>query len=319
MKTFANLSISLLSIFLTLVMIELLFRLVSAFSEKEVARTDRPHADYMPRHATKFRDYVYPDARGPNTLRIVTVGDSFTYAGNVELPDSYSKRLEWLMNQLPPDGRKVEVIKAGLPGRCSVDEVEMVHNFINEYHPDVILLQIFLNDPDCDPAVHSFKNAMGFMNDLKKWPIFSYWKSGAFVVDRLYNSKSQRVTKQYYEDIFADPENWDRFSKSIQEMKEISSKSSVKFAAFLFPTFSFPLTEDAYPFLSIHRKVAALFKELNTPFLDLFPFYRNIPAERLEAVVDVDPHPNEIAHRIAATAIYNWIERIGLWKQPFGH
>ena len=43
------------------------------------------------------------------------------------------------------------------------------------------------------------------------------------------------------------------------------------------------------------------------PLLDLRPFYTGIDARRLAVVPFSDPHPNELAHRIAADAIADYL------------
>ena len=67
--------------------------------------------------------------------------------------------------------------------------------------------------------------------------------------------------------------------------------------------------DDRYPFYEIHKKVDALLTSLGVPHLDLSSSFKGIPLERLQVIPGVDRHPNEIAHRMAAEAIYLWLEK----------
>ena len=55
------------------------------------------------------------------------------------------------------------------------------------------------------------------------------------------------------------------------------------------------------------KKVAAAAKGLDLPVLDLLPAYAGIDARRLAAEAFTNPHPNELAHRIAAQELSGYI------------
>ena len=48
------------------------------------------------------------------------------------------------------------------------------------------------------------------------------------------------------------------------------------------------------------------------PYLDLLPAFQGVDPVRMQAVPGIDPHPSEIAHRIAAEAILNYLLKQGL-------
>ena len=76
----------------------------------------------------------------------------------------------------------------------------------------------------------------------------------------------------------------------------------MKLVAVIFPLLAMPL-DDSYPFEAVHGFLHSLLSERQIPFVDLRDAYRGMPNERLQAIPGKDPHPSEIAHRVAAEVI----------------
>ena len=79
--------------------------------------------------------------------------------------------------------------------------------------------------------------------------------------------------------------------------------------------FSFGLDDD-YPFTDIHDSLHRLLEEAGLAYLDLLPEYRGMDMNRLEVVPYKDPHPNEIAHRIAAEHLWEYLAEKGFVPGP---
>ena len=207
------------------------------------------------------------------------------------------------MLNLNTTNQKVEVLNWGVPGYSTAQEIRLVRRALSTYQPDLIVLEVTLNDPEMQPyrVTHSYQNAQGEV--LLNNPIFSYWQSLGFIVRRIENTITQREYKQYYFDLYEHQDTWSRFADSAKEIKHRTTMAKVPLVAMLFPLFSHRL-DDEYPFRKLHEKVGALFASLDIPLLDLYPFFRGIPTERLQVIPGTDGHPNEIAHRIAADALY---------------
>jgi hypothetical protein len=84
-----------------------------------------------------FRDREYPAARTEGVLRIVVIGDSFTF-GSARPEENYPKALERLL------AGRAEVINTGVPAYSTVQEVAHLKRFGLPFHPDVVLLGLFL-------------------------------------------------------------------------------------------------------------------------------------------------------------------------------
>jgi hypothetical protein len=96
-----------------------------------------------------FRDDDrYSRKKPPDTFRIMAVGDSYTFGAGVELEDTYSKKLEKLLNERHPSPlyRYYEVINAGIPGANTAMEVDFLREWGLKYNPDLVLVAFVLND-----------------------------------------------------------------------------------------------------------------------------------------------------------------------------
>lgn len=307
-----NLLITLGATVLTLLLVEIGFRFLPD-SPKPIASAARPYQYFLPEHNEGRHDYAHSPTKPAGNFRIIVIGDSFTYGDKMQFYDTFSKRLERMLN-LNEQQRKVEVLNWGKPGYSTMHEIVQVRRAVTEYNPDLILLQVTLNDLDAVPyrVSHSYQNSQGQI--ILANPIFTYWKSLAFIARRILNTITHREYSQYYRDIFANPQNQSTFTAAVTEIAKSARNHNVPLVATLFPLFSHPLDAD-YPFNSQHDYIRSVFKQAQIPLYDLLPRYSGIPAHDLQVVPGADSHPNEIAHRIAAEGIYAFLLRQKLLPQ----
>jgi hypothetical protein len=96
-----------------------------------------------------LRDREIPLERRPGTDRIMMLGDSFILGWGVPFDDIVSKRLERMFAK---DGRKVEVVNAGVGNYNSIMEVEYYLTRGYKFHPDVVVLNYTFNDAEPVPS-----------------------------------------------------------------------------------------------------------------------------------------------------------------------
>ena len=88
-----------------------------------------------------LRDRVH-GSKQPDELRVMLVGDSFTFGHGVELGDTIPQRLESSLNdQLE---RPVSVINLGVPAYAPWQELIRLREVGLAFEPDLVLLQVFL-------------------------------------------------------------------------------------------------------------------------------------------------------------------------------
>ena len=95
-------------------------------------------------NADGFRDRQYPQ-KGPNSVRIVGIGDSNMFGWGVAQDKNFLKFMERRLNKQYP--RRVwEVLNTGTPGYNTYMKVEALRTRALKYKPDIVLLQHTIND-----------------------------------------------------------------------------------------------------------------------------------------------------------------------------
>lgn len=88
-----------------------------------------------------FRDREYQREKTPDTVRIVSLGDSFTWGWGVENNEIYMEVAENIL-----DG--VEILNMGQNGYSTGQELLLLKRAVKAYSPDFVTLGFFINDLD---------------------------------------------------------------------------------------------------------------------------------------------------------------------------
>ncbi|MCO6429900.1 MAG: SGNH/GDSL hydrolase family protein [Deltaproteobacteria bacterium] len=296
----ANLGVALLGIVTALVIVEVAFRLVAG--RKARPWDDRPSLYFMPAGARSLGDGPYPFEKPAEVFRVAVIGDSFTFGPNMQFEDTFPKRMERWLN-LEHKG-KAEVINFGVSGLSTYNEAAVL-SMAFDYSPDLVLLEITLNDAELNPLTREERDKL-FGAPFLKYKLFTYWKSAAYLLSRLHNTQTRRLYINYFENLFDDPSMYGRFMKSLRKVGAACRSRNVKVAAIIFPLFDFPFDKN-YPFQRVHKRIHDALKQAEIPFIDLRRIYDGIPPERLQVIPGFDSHPNEIAHRMAAESVIKWL------------
>ena len=292
--TTTKIALGLFGLLCSALAIEVAFRILAS-SLKPTTWNDRPYAYFLPSTAHSLQD-ADPAPKAPGVFRIAVVGDSFTFGPNMQLDDTFSKKLERMLNQNVA-ARRVEVLNRGVNGASTENEVETVRQVIRE-QPDILIVEITLND--AEPHILSDREREDlFGAPWLRWKIFSVWRSLGFVAQRFHNSQTARRYIKYHSNFFKDPATRERFDRSIRRIVSITKGAHVPLLAMVFPLFDFPVDE-RYPFTETHQIISGVLSKYGIPTIDLRTAYARIPPDRLQVIPGVDNHPNEIAHRIAA-------------------
>lgn len=160
------LGLSLPTLLLSLLLVEIMLRLLIPVADRPAYRFDneaglmtlRPYergtftlgvwgevlsADFTINNAgwNAPRDYVAE--KSPDTLRIAIIGDSFIEALQVEQSESVSGRLETLLNG---ESKRVEVYSFGISGAPLSNYLLMMRYAAERYAPDLFIINIVEND-----------------------------------------------------------------------------------------------------------------------------------------------------------------------------
>ena len=100
-------------------------------------------------NSSGFRDLEFPKQKSPSVLRIICLGDSWTFGANVGQEQAYPQRLRNLLKQQFPN-RSVEVLNLGVLGYSSFQGLELLKRWAIELEPDIVVLAFAMNDASVD-------------------------------------------------------------------------------------------------------------------------------------------------------------------------
>lgn len=274
--------------------------------EKNDAPYTYPINRYGPGMFDYVRDLKYDKEKPRGTVRIICVGDSFTYGDGVKFDDTYAKRLERSLNYLQgrKTGKKYEVLNMSWCGFSTFQEINQLP-FIKEFHPDLILWGYCLNDTEdwTDPdGVQLLRYKLIYKHEPKKYLKFIYKNSylSSFIGNRLSNLRISGGNKKYYKYLYEDSyPGWIRVQKSF----EILRNQDTPIIVLVFPLLAYDLNK-GYPFLEIHEKLRRELERDRLTYIDFYDTFRKENPIRLQAVPYKNPHPSEIAHRIIEETVY---------------
>jgi len=266
-----------------------------------------------PTNAQGYRDEERRQAKTPGTRRVVALGDSFSWGTRVEFDDAWPQRLERGLTR--QRGERWEVVNLSRPGMNTVEQAEQLASEGLAYDPDLVVLGYCLNDSE-DDAAAEVRRARDWEEQARERRA-----RGRRLVDRsaLYRMVSGRLRAlrenrlriaAYRSQYAPDYPGWIAGQKALGRMAELCKEKKIPLVVMIFPLFGNPL-DDGYPFPEIHAAVARAVADTGWARpLDLWPSYRGLDWRNLVVDGPNDEHPNEIAHRIAASALISALDEV---------
>ncbi len=283
--------------------IELALRLAPIHEPDPAA--DRSHCYYR---IAPERDHPW-SVGASNLLRIAVIGDSFTHGVGVQVDERYGAQIERMLN-LNAGVRPVEVKVLANPGTSTFQQTPILHKAL-EYRPEIVILGMCLNDAE------DWTNPLQLNRWLQEWIFLASSTPGpvlqavldrsrlaSLVFQRVIAARSQSGARAYYRKLY-DPAypGLQRMSGAIREFRDVCASNGVAFVPVVFPLLSSDLASGRYPFQFAHDRVHEIMTANHVTCLDLLPAFEGTSSQRMQAVPGIDPHPSEIAHRIAAETI----------------
>jgi len=269
--------------------------------------TPSPIGDRSPFFYVPDEDRDHPWSRGAtNVLRIAVIGDSFTVGEGVQGDDRYANRLERLLNmqsKKPP----VNVRVFAECGTSTFQQVALLDEAL-KWNPRIVVLGICLNDMEdwANPKELLRWREGLFPNTPPRWlaRVFQCSRALDWMYHRLQAAQMEREELRYYRRLYKPSyRGVSRFRESIKTMNDKCVDAHVVFVPMIWPLLSEKFQAGCYPFEYAHEAIRQRCEELKVPCLDLLPFFRDASPDRLQVIPGIDPHPNEIAHRMAAETL----------------
>ena len=303
------------SLVFALVAAELVVRASGAARPAELDELfDRPTAIYKPAPARQSPWTL----RKRDAWRVAVIGDSFTVGEGNQPDDAYPARLERLLN-LNENARPVEVRVYAASGTATEKQRGFLLNALRE-GARLVVLGIVLNDTETveDPELKT-RRELTLPRVPSGWTLALARRSHAFRL--AYHKKEQaragRALLEYYRRNF-DPDyiGWQRFREALAYFAKRCEARDARLVAVVFPGI-FELDPARYPFGYAHQRIAEALDEAGIESLDLLDSFLGRSELRLAAQPALDGHPNEIAHRIAAEAIFEYLLATGAIDESY--
>ncbi len=240
------------------------------------------------------------------TFRIAVLGDSIAFGRTYHQQEVFTTLLERNLNQRYGEGR-FEVINAALSGRDTWEEAALLEHRILPLDPDLVVLQICMNDhvrlaaPDPSTGVGVFGEQ----------PWYGYSSLLRLLDDRMEGFRkihvnvlrglglehpsgnqflmNQMVTPSQLSDVSA---HWEDWSRELLRIRDLAQGQGAQVLFAVFPT-SFRMEEGAEETLP---ELTAFARENGIPLLDMISFYGTDTRKYLRDYT----HPTRLGHWVAA-------------------
>ena len=263
--------------------------------------------------------------KSEHTYRIACIGDSITLGYGLEDGQSYVTRLEELLNNAPGKKCTFEAINYGQLAFNMYQERLFLERKALPYDPDLVILQVALNDLTCGVNIPSIVNTqLGFnegysFEDMPRMTKVKYLLARKSYFFQYLLLKFRVLLRQYH---WMQPEMAGLYSKEDIEMfqgkrpamgerrfkeellriKELLAQKKIRFIVVVFPN-DIQLGDEA---LQAPQKMIRQFCQANTiPCLDLLPVYS---AHKDEPILIDIGHPSAYGNRLAAEEIYAFLK-----------
>jgi GDSL-like lipase/acylhydrolase family protein len=238
-----------------------------------------------------LRDNEYSVEKPPGVYRIMLLGDSTTFGWGVAQSDTTAKILERELNAVHVPGyERFEVLNAGVGNYDTVQEVEYYKTRGRNFHPDLVILVYFINDPEPVPVENkTFLITRSYLV--------------AYVTNRFDGVLRRLGTrpdwKAYYASLYNDNlPGFQACKAALIDLAATTRDEHAKLLVALLPELH--QVNDDYPFTAAHQKIKDIVTAQNVSVVELIDGLRNHGPEITLWVTPLDDHPNAKANTLIA-------------------
>jgi len=255
-------------------------------------------------NAAGFRDGPPPPIeRSEGELRVLALGDSFTYGHGVADPeDRWTNRLERAWKER---GVRARVMNAAKPGWSTRKELAALKSIHPQARFDLVIVGYVLNDHD-----DLFQYREEFTSAIERVrnppPSVAFFTRRSLALDFLYARWAvfgQADVREYDELMlshYRDPQVWSAHLETFRALAAACEQRGAKLLVVTFPFFTRDWRD--YRMREVHAKLDEAWGALGVAHLDLLEFFERQPAQSFE-IGAFDSHPNERAQALAAERI----------------
>ncbi len=245
-----------------------------------------------------YRDAEYSEAKPAGTYRIIALGDSTTFGWGAPIEQTAAKILERKLNQTTGTGySRFEVINAGVGNYGSVQEVAHYRTYDRAMHPDAVVLEYFINDPEPVPR----ERGLGTFGHSY---LLTFALSRFDTLSRLTGVRPD--WKQYYAGLYREGQpGLQPAQNALRELAAITQRDGTTLLVAFLPELH--QINGEYPFEREHRMMKTVLDTEGVPSIELIDGLRNHGPENSLWVTPADSHPNGKANTLIADQMAAWI------------
>jgi hypothetical protein len=295
-----NLAVSLSSLMIILLGIELFFKLI--FAQSDAFGFTHASTNWFERYwqenSLGYRDVEWNPQLLAGRTKIMVLGDSFVAGHGINDP---ANRFSDVLGRLLGEG--YAVMNVGQNGASTQDEIR--NGLSYPYEPDLIIFAHYLNDIE-DTARGAGHKRPAFQPAIAPW--LKPWVDNSYALNflywRFYRLQRGDVENTYWNWLttaYDDPQVWQLYQRELLKIQAYGQQRRVRLIVVVFPNLlaieaSRPLT----------GRIVSLFQERGVPVLDVAGLVGDRPPAEL-VVNRVDSHPNEFVHRLVAEQLYRLV------------
>lgn len=257
-----------------------------------------------------------PDVARPKpagVFRILVLGDSVTFGWGLREQDTYTAQLAGLLAALRP-GQRFEVINAGVSGYGTWQEAVWLEQLAAEAEPDLVVLQVHLNDA-ADNLWGMSQQAEGGDSWLARHSALAQLVQRLALARRLQGSAGgacQRAWNDGQQRVC-----WERTEELLAGMEKTASARGAPLVLLLSPMRwqVEPGVKDPRAWVDAARyqaELASFARQQNLPLVDPLPAFRSAFTATFQPLFLDVGHPNEAGQRIMAQELYGFLAQAGL-------
>jgi len=246
-----------------------------------------------------------------NCLRVLAIGDSYTWGDGLSEDKLVTTKLENLLTK--ESTGKIEVINAGICGYNTEDEYHQLTRLFPVYQPDLIILFFFTNDllaRDSSGIQTDWKaNFNMFMRENSKFYAFLYylWLNSEIAVPDL-------ILPSDYFNLDDNKSGWVSLKNYFLKIKDYCRSNKAGFIFVVIPTLT--NLDENYPYMELNNKVNEFVKSNNVPFLSYYELFSGYEPKELWISLE-NVHWNDKATSLAADELAKFVLKNGFEKKLF--
>jgi lysophospholipase L1-like esterase len=242
-------------------------------------------------NSARLRDREFPREKSPGVYRIVWLGDSTTVGWGVPLAGAAPKILERELNTSRRGG--VEVLNAGVGNYDTVQEVEHYLTIDRSFHPDMVILEYFIND--AEPVPHERTAGLLGHSYLAAFALSRF--DGAL---RLAGLRPR--WRDYYASLYREGSpGLDAAKEALGRLAAVTAQDGTGLLVAILPELH--QINGPYPFEEEQRKIEDYLASRRIQTIDLLGCLRGHGPEMGLWITPADAHPNVKANTLIAGCV----------------